>query len=114
MRRFAAVLLAPLLVGGLLSGCGGSSGPAVDKSLPTITGHYGDKPKVKIAKGIKPSKKLKSTILKKGTGPKVLKGDLLVADYLGSNYRTKKVFDNSYDRKAPSAFTIGVGKVVTG
>jgi peptidylprolyl isomerase len=108
------VLLAPVLVGGLLSGCGGSTGPAVDKSLPTITGHYGDKPKVKIAKGIKPSKKLKSTILKKGTGPKVLKGDLLVADYLGSNYRTKKVFDNSYDRKAPSAFTIGVGKVVTG
>jgi peptidylprolyl isomerase len=108
------VLLAPVLVGGLLSGCGGSSGPAVDKSLPTVTGHYGDKPKIKIAKGVKASKTLKSTVLTKGKGPKVHKGDLLVADYLGSNYRTRKVFDNSYDRKAPSAFTIGVGKVVTG
>jgi peptidylprolyl isomerase len=114
VRRFAAVLLAPVLVGGLLSGCGGSSGPAVDKSLPTVTGHYGDKPKIKIAKGVKASKTLKSTVLTKGKGPKVHKGDLLVADYLGSNYRTRKVFDNSYDRKAPSAFTIGVGKVVTG
>jgi peptidylprolyl isomerase len=52
--------------------------------------------------------------LTNGKGPKVQKGDLLVADYLGSNYRTRKVFDNSYDRKAPSAFPIGVGKVVTG
>jgi peptidylprolyl isomerase len=107
------VLLAPLLVGGLLSGCGDSTA-AVDKSLPTVSGHYGDKPKVTITKGVKASKKLKSTVLSKGKGPKVVKGDLLVADYLGSNYRTKKVFDNSYDRKSPSAFSIGVGKVVTG
>jgi hypothetical protein len=55
VRRFAAVLLAPILVGGLLSGCGGSTGPTVDKSLPTVTGHYGDKPKIKIAKGVKAS-----------------------------------------------------------
>jgi peptidylprolyl isomerase len=114
VRRFAAVLLAPVVIGGLLSGCGGSTGPAVDKSLPTVSGHYGDKPKITIAKGVKASKTLKSAVLTKGKGPKVVKGDLLVADYLGSNYRTKKVFDNSYDRKSPSAFPIGVGKVVTG
>jgi peptidylprolyl isomerase len=117
VRRFAALLVAPVLVGGLLSGCGGGStagSPAADKSLPTVSGKYGDKPKIKIAKGVKPSKKLVSTVLKKGTGPKVVKGDLLVADYLGSIYKTGKVFDNSYDRKAPSAFPIGVGKVVTG
>jgi peptidylprolyl isomerase len=116
VRRFAALLVAPVLVGGLLSGCGGgsSSGPAVDKSLPTVTGHYGDKPKIKVTKGVPASKQLVSTVLKKGTGPKVLKGDLLVADYLGSIYTTGKVFDNSYDRQAPSAFPIGVGKVVPG
>ena len=34
-----------------------------------------------------------------GNGPKVKKGDLLVADYLGEIYKTGKVFDNSYDRK---------------
>lgn len=116
MRRFAVLLLAPVLVGGLLTGCGGGTSGAsnVDKSLPTVTGHYGDKPKIKVAKGVKPSKKLVSTVLKKGSGAKVVKGDLLVADYLGSIYTTGKVFDNSYDRKAPSAFPIGIGKVVTG
>jgi peptidylprolyl isomerase len=115
VRRFAALLVAPVLVGGLLSGCGGSTaGPAADKSLPTVTGHYGDKPKIKTTKGIKPSKKLVSTVLKKGTGPTVLKGDLLVADYIGEIYKSGKSFDNSYDRKAPSAFPIGVGKVVSG
>jgi peptidylprolyl isomerase len=115
VRRFAVLLVAPVLVGGLLSGCGGSTAkPAADKTLPTVSGHYGDKPKIKVAKGVTASKKLVSTVLKKGTGPKVLKGDLLVADYIGSVYKTGKVFDNSYDRKAPSAFPIGVGKVVTG
>jgi peptidylprolyl isomerase len=114
VRRFAVLLLAPVLVGGLLSGCGGSPSAAVEKGLPTVIGHYGDKPKIKITKGVKASKTLKSTVLKTGTGPKVAKGDLLVADYLGSIYKTGKVFDNSYDRKAPAAFPIGVGKVVTG
>ena len=116
MRRFAVLLLTPVLVGGLLSGCGGgsSSGSAAEKDLPTVTGHYGDKPKIKVAKGVKPAKKLESTVLTKGKGAKVLKGDLLVADYLGSVYKTGKVFDNSYDRKTPAAFPIGVGKVVAG
>jgi peptidylprolyl isomerase len=114
VRRFATLLLAPVLVGGLLSGCGGSTGPAVDKSLPTITGHYGDKPKITIAKGVKASKKLKSAVLKKGTGPKIIKGDLLVADYLGAIYRTGAVFDNSYDTKVPLARPIGIGQLVPG
>ena len=62
MRRFAVLLLAPVLVGGLLSACGGSSsGTAAAKDLPTVTGHYGDKPKIKVAKGVKPTKKLEST-----------------------------------------------------
>lgn len=117
MRRTVMFLLAPVLVAGLLSGCGNSGGSAADavvKGLPKVTGSYGDKPKIKVTKGVKPSKKLTSTVLSKGDGPKVAKGDLLVADYLGSIYRSGKVFDNSYDRKAPAAFPIGVGKVVTG
>jgi peptidylprolyl isomerase len=103
---------------GLLSACGGGSSTAAEeakaKGLPTVTGSYGDKPKIKVAKGDKPAKTLKSTVLKEGDGPKVAKGDLLVADYLGSIYRSGKVFDNSYDRKSPAAFPIGVGKVVAG
>lgn len=115
MRRLAVLLFAPLLVLGLLSACGGSSdGKAAAPSLPKVSGTYGDKPKVTVAKGQKPSKKLQTSVLSQGDGPKVGKGDLLVADYLGSIYKTGKVFDNSYDRKSPAAFPIGVGKVVPG
>lgn len=115
MRRPAVLLSASLLAVGLLSGCGGSSSPpSPNAGLPKVSGAYGDKPKVTVTKGVKPGKKLKTSVLSKGDGPKVLKGDLLVADYLGSIYKTGKVFDNSYDRKSPAAFPIGVGQVVPG
>jgi peptidylprolyl isomerase len=115
VRRLAVLLLAPVLVGGLLSGCGGgSSKDSAEKGLPTVSGSYGDKPKITLEKGAKAPVKLQSSVLKKGKGPKVAKGDLLIADYLGEVYKSRKVFDNSYDRKAPSAFPIGVGQVVAG
>jgi peptidylprolyl isomerase len=117
VRRPAVLLSASLLAVGLLSGCGGGSSPkasTADQGLPKISGSYGDKPKVTVTKGEKPGKKLKTTVLSKGNGPKVAKGDLLVADYLGSIYKSGKVFDNSYDRKSPAAFPIGVGQVVPG
>jgi peptidylprolyl isomerase len=115
VRRPAVLLSASLLAVGLLSGCGGASSPSnTDSGLPKVSGAYGDKPKVTVAKGEKAGKKLKTSVLSKGDGPKVAKGDLLVADYLGSIYRSGKVFDNSYDRKSPAAFPIGVGKVVPG
>jgi peptidylprolyl isomerase len=98
---------------GLVSGCGGGSSAAT-QGLPKVSGAYGDKPKIKVTKGEKPAATLRTTVLRKGTGPKVAKGDLLVADYLGSIYKSGKVFDNSYDRKSPAAFPIGVGKVVPG
>jgi peptidylprolyl isomerase len=43
----------------------------------------------------------------------VAKGDLLVANYLGQIWRGK-VFDNSYDRRRPAAFPIGLGQVIPG
>jgi peptidylprolyl isomerase len=56
---------------------------------------------------------LSSKVLVQGSGPVVAKNDLLVADYLGQIWGGK-VFDNSYDRKAPTGFTIGAGKVIPG
>ena len=114
MRRLAVLLFLPVLVMGLVSGCGGSSGGGHTQGVPSVTGSYGDKPKVKVTKGEPAAKTLKTVVLTEGKGPKVAKGDLLVADYLGSVYKSGKVFDNSYDRKAPAAFPIGVGRVVPG
>lgn len=112
MRKTAALLLCPLLAVGLLTACGGADG--ADKGLPSVSGGYGDKPKVKADTKVKPGAKLRSSVLVQGKGPKVAKGDLLVADYLGSVYATNKVFDNSYDRHQPAGFEIGTGKVIKG
>jgi peptidylprolyl isomerase len=112
VRRLAALFLCPLLAVGLLAGCGG--GNSADKGLPSVSGKYGEKPKVKADTKVKPGTKLRSSVLVEGKGPKVAKGDLLVADYLGSVYATNKVFDNSYDRGQPAGFEIGTGKVIKG
>ena len=109
MRRFALLLLPALLVGSLAACSNDSS-----SSLPDVSGKFGAKPKITVDKGTAPSKKLDYTVLSEGDGPKVKKGDLLVADYLGAVYKSGKVFDNSYDRKVPAAFPIGTGKVIAG
>ena len=113
MRRLAVLFLSPLLVVGVLAGCGGADS-AAEEGLPKVSGSYGDKPKVTADKKEKPGKQVRSSILVNGKGPKVAKGDLLVADYLGSVYATNKVFDNSYDRGQPAGFEIGTGKVIKG
>lgn len=108
MRKTALVLL-PALLAGALSACSGSG-----SDLPKVSGSFGDKPKVTIDTGSGAPKALETDVLVDGDGPKVAKGDLLVADYLGKNFRSGKVFDNSYDRKVPAAFPIGTGNVIAG
>lgn len=106
-----ARLLLPLLVA-LVASCGGSSTPAATDGLPTVRGDYGSKPTFAFPTSAPPSQ-LKSAVLTEGDGPAVTSGDLLVADYLGQVWKGS-VFDNSYDRKAPSGFVIGTGKVIPG
>ncbi len=109
MRRSTAVLLLPLLAVGLLGACGSS--PKAD-ALPSVQGSYGSKPTFAFPNKTAP-KTLMSKVLRQGTGPVVAKSDLLVADYLGQVWGGK-VFDNSYDRKTPAGFAVGVGKVIPG
>ena len=115
MRRFPS-LLVPVLLVGLLAACGGAGASTSAEGLPSVSGEYGAKPKITVDKGSDPGKKLQSEVLVKGRGPKVAVGDLLVADYLGEVYKSGKVFDNSYDRGAPSSFTLktGQGGVISG
>ncbi|MEO6205643.1 MAG: FKBP-type peptidyl-prolyl cis-trans isomerase [Mycobacteriales bacterium] len=104
-------LLMPLLLA-LIASCGGSGAPAATDGLPTVTGEYGSKPTLAFP-SVTPPSELMSTVLREGTGPVVVTGDLLVADYLGQVWKGE-VFDNSYDRKKPTGFVIGSGKVIPG
>jgi peptidylprolyl isomerase len=92
-----------------------TTGPALPAGtdLPAATGGYGDKPTLTFPTKTGPPTKVQTKILVQGTGPVVAKNDLLMADYLGQIWGGK-VFDNSYDRKAPTGFTIGAGKVIPG
>jgi peptidylprolyl isomerase len=112
VRRFALLLL-PVLLAGSLAACGGANGSTTSSDVK-VAGSFGSKPKVTVTKGAKPAKKLAVDVLEEGDGPKVAKGDLLVADSLGKVFKSGKVFDNSYDRKVPAAFPIGTGGVIPG
>jgi peptidylprolyl isomerase len=112
VRKLVSLVAAVALGMSALAACGnekdefGQAGVKVD-------GAYGAKPTVSHREG-EPDKSLVTEVLKEGDGAEVQKGQLLVAHYLGQIWRDGKVFDNSYDRKAPASFPIGVGKVVTG
>ncbi|MGA4843005.1 FKBP-type peptidyl-prolyl cis-trans isomerase [Streptomyces sp. G45] len=87
----------------------------VDGPVPEITKgtKFGEKPTVAKGSG-KPSSDLAVKTVIAGKGVEVAKGDYLQAHYLGQIWDTAKVFDNSYDRKAPTIFPIGVGQVIPG
>jgi FKBP-type peptidyl-prolyl cis-trans isomerase len=83
-------------------------------TLPTVTaGAAGKGPTITIPSTAAP-KTLQVKTLIKGTGPVVKKGQYLVVQYTGVNYRTKKVFDSSWSRSEPFATVIGEGQVIPG
>ena len=83
-------------------------------ALPTVTaGAAGKGPTITIPSTAAP-KTLQVKTLIKGTGPVVKKGQYIVIQYTGVNWRTKKVFDSSWSRSEPFATVIGEGQVITG
>jgi FKBP-type peptidyl-prolyl cis-trans isomerase len=75
--------------------------------LPTVSFPApGQAPAIKIPSGVAAPKNLTVTTLLKGTGPKVTKGQTVVVQYVGVNWRTGKVFDSSWSRSEPYAFSI--------
>jgi peptidylprolyl isomerase len=111
-----------LVIVNVLAGCGSdeSAGPSATTGadtvaagdLPTVTGTFGKQAKVTLPSATPGG--YGATVLTKGTGRTVEKGDLLVAHYLGETWRDGRVFDQSYQRGAPAAFAIGVGQVIPG
>ncbi|MFE0106816.1 FKBP-type peptidyl-prolyl cis-trans isomerase [Streptomyces sp. NPDC059009] len=97
------------------SSSGEPTAKIVSGPVPEITKgtKFGEKPTVAKGSG-KPSPDLAVKTVIQGKGGEVAKGDYLQANYLGQIWDTAKVFDNSYDRGAPTVFPIGVGQVIPG
>ncbi len=82
-------------------------------TLPTVTAKAGQAPVITIPKHSPPAK-LSATTLIKGTGPKTVKGERLVVQYVGAIWRTGKVFSTSWPSAtspagSPFSFTLGTG-----
>ena len=86
-------------------------------TLPTVTAPAAGStagPTITIPAKVTPSKTLQVKTLIKGTGATVTKGQNLVVQYTGVNYRTGKVFDSSWARNSPYTVVIGAGQVIKG
>jgi peptidylprolyl isomerase len=75
-------------------------------TLPTITAKADSQPTVKIPTSAPPGKLVVKTLIK-GSGPPVTKGQEVVTQYVGLNWRTRSIFDSSWQRGAPFGFQIG-------
>jgi FKBP-type peptidyl-prolyl cis-trans isomerase len=76
----------------------GATGPVISHgggTLPAVTAPTGAAPVIKVPKNSPPAK-LSVTTLIKGTGPKLAAGDTVVAQYVGSIWRTGKVFSSTW------------------
>ena len=91
------------------AGTASASGTRVSNgggSLPAVTPKANTAPTVKIPTTPPPSKLVVKTLIK-GSGPLVAKGQEVVTQYVGLNWRTRTTFDSSWSRGAPFGFEIG-------
>ena len=92
------------------SGTLSASGATVSSgggSLPSVSAAQGTAPKVTIPKGVAAPKTLVTKTLIKGSGPVVAKGQDVVVQYTGVNWRTGQVFGSSWQAGQPYSFRIG-------
>jgi peptidylprolyl isomerase len=94
------VLVADVLDVTPLTGPKGAAATTTPGWAPSIVAKGGVPTGLDFAGLDKPEPKgpLASALLVTGTGKKVAKGDLLVLDYLGSTFKGKKPFDESYSK----------------
>jgi FKBP-type peptidyl-prolyl cis-trans isomerase len=86
-------------------------------ALPSVTAKSGAAPIIAIpSSSHQPPAGLVTKTLIKGSGQVVAKGQTVVTQYVGSIWRTGKVFDSSWSRGEPFGFTIGStpSQVITG
>ena len=75
-------------------------------ALPTVS-TSATNPTITVQSKNTPPTTLTTHVLMKGSGPALAKGQLAVVQYTGVIWRTGKVFDSSWTRSQPFAFTLG-------
>src|SRR6266568_1493449 len=75
-------------------------------TLPSVSAKSGSAPTVTFPSSSPPGALVTRTLVK-GSGPKVAKGDYVIAQYAGYIWRTKKVFGSSWSQGSPFGFVIG-------
>lgn len=80
---------------------------------PSPAGTIGTQPTVIVPTGAPPTQ-LESKDLIVGSGPAVKAGDKVSVQYVGVAYSSKQIFDSSWSRNQPFAFTLGNGTVIPG
>ena len=72
-------------------------------SLPTVAAKPGSEPTVTVPSSSPPSALVIKTLIK-GSGPKLVKGEFVVAKYAAYIWRTKKTFSDTWSQGAPYGF----------
>jgi FKBP-type peptidyl-prolyl cis-trans isomerase len=75
-------------------------------ALPTVSAKAGSAPTLTFPSSSPPSGLVAKTLIK-GNGPAVVKGEYVIAQYVGYIWRTKKVFGSSWSTGSPFGFVIG-------
>jgi FKBP-type peptidyl-prolyl cis-trans isomerase len=88
------------------AGATGTQVSAGGGNLPTVSAKSGTAPTLTFSSSSPPSALVTKTLVK-GSGPKVAKGDYVIAQYVGYIWRTKKVFGSSWSSGSPFGFIIG-------
>ncbi len=81
-------------------------------TTPT-TGPLSKEPTIAVPKGAAPTT-LQTKEIVTGTGAEAKTGDAITVNYVGALYSNGKVFDASWKRNEPFAFTLGKGQVIPG
>ena len=75
-------------------------------ALPTVQSAQGPPPTVTIPQTAPPTTLTVHTLIQ-GSGPKVGKGQMVVVQYVGVNWTSKKIFDSSWRDGAPAEVIVG-------
>jgi FKBP-type peptidyl-prolyl cis-trans isomerase len=75
-------------------------------TLPTVSAKAATAPTLTFPSSAPPSTLVTKTLIK-GSGAKVVKGEYIIAQYVGYIWRTKKVFGSSWSSGSPFGFTLG-------